>query len=354
MFKIATSAQGRAKARVLAPAVTAGACLDSCESVPVHRGKVPLEGSRAFGAVWLGWLLWRALKVDTLLERSMRVGRETVRWADSIAILGVARLCEPSSELHVAERWCRTPALEDPLGVPEEAIHDARLHRSLDRVLPRKAAIESHLVERFGELFDLDYDLLLHGVTSTYFEGKADTQLCKRGYPRDHRLDCVQANIALVVTREGMPSGYEIFPGNTADVSAVEEIVSTMWARLGKANRAWVTDRGTASEDNLEWLNHSRRSYVIGTPKAELKCWWRQIEDCADWRPIREDVEVKLCRGRDNARADVSRNDLSIRCVVRPDTDQALPIDRTGLGLPQRLRTPASIEMQCQPWTLSS
>ena len=128
-----------------------------------------------------------------------------------IAILVIARLCEPSSELHVAEQWYRTTALEDLLGVCSERVYDERLYRTLDRLLPHKEAIEAHLVKRLGELFELDYDLLLYDVTSTYFEGVADPAIAKRGYSRDHRPDCVQVNIALVVTREGMPLGYEIF-----------------------------------------------------------------------------------------------------------------------------------------------
>lgn len=322
-------AQGRANAKALARSITAGASVDSqrclfedgaaCESVPVQLGKVRLERSRAFGAVWLGWLLWRALKLDELLDRLMPAGRETVRWADVIAILAVGRLCEPSSELHVAERWYRTTALEDLLGVSAESIYDERLYRSLDRVLPHKAAIEAHLVERFGELFDLDYDLLLYDVTSTYFEGAADPSLCKRGYSRDHRPDCVQVNIALVVTREGMPLGYEIFPGNTADVSTVEEIVGSMEARFGKANRVWVMDRGMVSQDNLEWLHQTGRRYVIGTPKVELKRWLRQIEDHNDWRQIREDVEVKICRG-----PEAEETFLLCRSASRIDKERAM------------------------------
>lgn len=322
-------AEGRARATVLAREMTGRAnelrqrsLFDAPqpeEAVKVRLNAVRLERSRAFGAVWLGWLLWRALKLDELLERLMPAGRESVRWADVIAILAVGRLCEPSSELHVAERWYRTTALEDLIGVPDEAIYDERLYRSLDRVLPHKAAIEAHLVERFGELFDLDYDLLLYDVTSTYFEGKADPALCKRGYSRDHRPDCVQVNIALVVTREGMPLGYEIFPGNTVDVSTVEEIVSAMEARFGKANRVWVMDRGMVSQDNLEWLHQTGRRYVIGTPKAELKRWLKQIEDHADWRHIREDVEVKICRGPDNA-----ETFLLCRSASRIDKERAM------------------------------
>lgn len=322
-------AQGRAKARALARSITGERCNeaqgqlfdedDGSEAVPVQLGKVRLERSRAFGAVWLGWLLWRALRLDELLSELMPAGREAVRWADVVAILVIGRLCEPSSELHVAERWYRTTALEDLLGVSSEAIYDERLYRSLDRLLPHKEAIEAHLVQRFGELFELDYDLLLYDVTSTYFEGVADPEIAKRGYSRDHRPDCVQVNIALVVTREGMPLGYEIFPGNTADVSTVEEIVSSMEKRFGKANRVWVMDRGMASEDNLAWLNETGRRYVIGTPKAELKRWLKQIEDTTDWRHIRDDVEVKICTGPDSV-----ETFLLVRSASRIDKERAM------------------------------
>jgi len=322
-------AQGRARATLLARELTGrgdeprqGSLFDvpqSDEAVKVRLNAVRLERSRGFGAVWLGWLLWRALKLDELLDRLIPAGRESVRWADVIAILAIGRLCEPSSELHVAERWYRTTALEDLLGVPTESIYDERLYRSLDRLLPHKRAIEAHLVERFGELFDLDYDLLLYDVTSTYFEGVADPQLCKRGYSRDHRPDCVQVNIALVVTREGMPLGYEIFPGNRVDASTVEEVVGSMEARFGKANRVWVMDRGMVSQDNLQWLSQTGRRYVIGTPKAELKRWLKQIEDHTDWRQIREDVQVKICRG-----PDAQETFLLCRSASRIDKERAM------------------------------
>src|SRR3970282_2288475 len=142
-----------------------------------------------------------------------------------------------------------------------------------------KEAIEQHLVKRFGELFELDYDLLLYDVTSTYFEGVADPAIAQRGYSRDHRPDCVQGKIALVVTRGGMPLGYEIFPGNTTDVTTVEEIVSSMERRFGKANRIWVMDRGMVSAENIAWLNETGRRYVIGTARAELGRWDKEIAD---------------------------------------------------------------------------
>jgi transposase len=291
----------------------------SHEPVKVRLDAVRLERSRSFGAVWLGLKLWQALRLDELLSERMPAGRELVPWSDVIAILVIGRLCEPSSELHVAERWYRTTALGDLLGVSSASIYDERLYRSLDRLLPHKQAIEAHLVSRFGELFELDYDLLLYDVTSTYFEGVADPTIAKRGYSRDHRPDCVQVNIALVLTREGMPLGYEIFPGNKADVTTVEEIVAAMEARFGKANRVWVMDRGMASADNLAWLNETGRRYVIGTPKAELKRWLKQIEERTDWRHIRDDVEVKICRGPDS-----EETFLLCRSASRIDKERAM------------------------------
>ena len=322
-------AQGRARARALARTITGNAAVDSqrhlfeandgLETVPVRLGQVRVERSRGFGAVWLGWTLWRALKLDELCGQLLPPGRESVPWADMVAMLVIGRLCEPSSELHVAEQWYRTTALEDLLQIPAESVYDERLYRTLDRLLPHKEAIEQHLVKRFGELFELDYDLLLYDVTSTYFEGVADPSIAKRGYSRDHRPDCVQVNIALVVTRGGMPLGYEIFPGNTTDVTTVEQIVCSMEQRFGKANRVWVMDRGMVSAENIAWLNETGRRYVIGTPRSELKRWARQLADTAEWRRIREDLEVKVCRGPEG-----TETFLLCRSAARVEKERAM------------------------------
>jgi hypothetical protein len=180
-------AQGRARAAALARSISGHAggysqrkLFEGDEPsapVAVKLDQVRLERARSFGAVWLGWLLWQALKFDELCSALMPRGREAVSWADVIAILVIGRLCEPSSELHVAERWYRTTALEDLLGVKSEDIYDERLYRALDRLLPHKEALEQHLAKRLGELFELDYDLLLYDVTSTYFEGVADPNI---------------------------------------------------------------------------------------------------------------------------------------------------------------------------------
>jgi len=300
-------AEGRAKAKALARTIT-GRTDDQRQGnlfeapttpVAVRLDRVRIERGRAFGGVWLGWQLWQALKFDQLLCELMPGGREKIAWAQMAAILVIARLCEPSSELHIAEDWYRRTALEDLIGVATEDVYDARLYRSLDRLLPHKEAIEKHLVRRLGELFAIKYDLLLYDVTSTYFEGVGDAEICKRGYSRDHRPDCVQVNIALVVTKEGFPLGYELFEGNRVDVTTVEEIVTAMEARYGKVDRVWVMDRGMVSADNIEWLQEGQRRYILGASRSEIKKWSKQLADNANWQQVRDGVEVKICPGPD-------------------------------------------------------
>src|SRR3990172_9575601 len=298
-------AAGRARARALARAIMGDHAqpdlFDPAEpdaTIPVRLQGIRLDRGRTFGDVWLGWTLWRALRLDEWLARLLPEGREAVPWATMAAVLVLARLCEPSSELHIAEDWYRRTALDDLLALPAPLVNDDRLYRALDKLLPHKRALEQHLVARLGALFALDYDLLLYDVTSTYFEGlAARNPLAQRGHSRDHRPDCKQVCIALVVTREGMPLGYEIFPGNRTDVTTVQEIVETMEARYGIAERVWVMDRGMMSAENIEWLQETGRRYLIGTPRSELKRWSREIADAHDWRTVREGVEAKLCRG---------------------------------------------------------
>jgi len=245
--------------------------------------------------VWLGWTLWRVLGLEAFCETAMPRGRADVPWSTMAAILVIARLCEPSSELHIAEDWYRKTALEDLLGVAPEQVNDDRLYRALDQLLPHKAALETHLKARLGELFALDYDLMLYDVTSTYFEGEAKgVSMAKRGHSRDHRPDCKQVCIALVVTREGMPVGYEVFDGNRVDVTTVEEIVATMETRHGEANRVWVMDRGMTSASNIAWLQAGKRRYLIGATKGELKKLKTSLLDARDWTQVREDVEAKI------------------------------------------------------------
>jgi transposase len=255
-------------------------------------------------------------------------------------VLVLARLCEPSSELHIAETWYRGTALEDLFALPASLVNDDRLYRALDRLLGHKDALQQHLVARLGELFALDYDLLLYDVTSVYFEGAAETNpLAQRGHSRDHRADCKQVCLALVVSREGMPIGYEVFAGNRTDVTTVEDIVKAMEGRYGLAQRIWVMDRGMTSEDNLEWLRETGRRYLVGTPKSELKKWAGPLADARDWQTVRDGLEAKQCVGPDGVETFVL-----IRSVERREKEHAMP-DRfarrieTGLErLGRRLR----------------
>src|SRR5437879_4947518 len=189
--------------------------------VEVDLKRIAVERKRKFGAPWLGLRLSRQLGLVDFLEQTLPAGREEIPWPVMAQILILARLCNPSSELHLAEHFYEASALSDLLGVPASKVNEDRLYRALDQLLPHKEELEKHLKDRLGEWFDLDYDLLLYDVTSTYFEGEAKrNELAQRGYSRDHRPDCKQVNIALVVSREGMPLGYELFAGNRNDVTA--------------------------------------------------------------------------------------------------------------------------------------
>jgi len=263
----------------------------------VRLDRLRVERQRRFGDVWLGVTLWQALQLDTLCADVLPVGRESVPWSLVAAIVVIARLCEPSSELYVAERWYERTALEDLLGVPAELINDDRLYRLLDHLVWHKSDLEHHLRKRLGELFAIEYDLLLYDVTSTYFEGLAvRNKMARRGHSRDQRGDCLQVCIALVVTREGMPLGYEVFDGNTPDVTTVKTIVGTMEARYGLAQRIWVMDRGMRSKSNVQWLQESGRRYLLGAPRSLLAHFAEHVASPHGWQAVHDGVEVKLCR----------------------------------------------------------
>jgi Transposase DDE domain len=263
--------------------------------VEIDRTRVRVENCRQLGAPWLALELAKRLGLHELLERTLAAGQEHVPWSLTALILVIARFCEPSSELHIAEHFYRQSALCDLLGVPVDKVDDNRLYRGLDELLPHKPALEMFLKQRFGELFAIEYDLLLYAVTSTYFEGQAKANpWAKHGYSRDHRPDCKQVCIGLVVTRCGLPLGYEVFAGNRHDSTTLEEIVETMEARYGQAQRIWALDRGMVSEDNLDFLKAGQRQYIVGTPKSQLKRFEQQLAG-HDWHAIREGLEVKLC-----------------------------------------------------------
>jgi hypothetical protein len=284
--------------------------------------RVRWERARDFGELFLAQHLWRLLGLDAVLKERMGRGGEQIPWPAMAFILTAARLIAPSSELALEERFYPKTALEDICGVPEGRVNKDRLYRTLDRLLPHKAALESHLKSRLGTLFDEPFDVLLYDLTSTYFEGLAEgNPVARRGYSRDHRPDCVQIVIGLVVTRSGLPLGYEVFHGNRAEPTTLDEMMAKMEALYGKASRIWVFDRGVASEKNLEALRRSGGLYLVGTPRTLL----RKVEAAlleGEWKTVREGIEVKrvdapdgsedtfiLCRSADRQQKEAAIHD---------------------------------------------
>jgi transposase len=264
-------------------------------TAPVRLKGIAIERSRQFGDVYLALALWRGLGLEELCERLLPAGQERISWARMAAVLVAARFCEPSSELHIAEDWYRRTALCDLLQLGDEEVNKDRLYRGLDHLLVHKAALEAHLSQRCGELFTIQNEVLLYDVTSTYFEGQAEANpQARRGHSRDHRPDCKQVCLALVVTFDGFPLGYEVFAGNTNDSRTLQTIVATMEARHGVVGRVWITDRGMASAKNLAWLRDTGRRYIIGAPKSELKKFGAELAAATGWRTVQEGVEVKL------------------------------------------------------------
>lgn len=283
------------------PAPIQGQLGDPAPAKPRHlwmevdvRG-LRVERVRDFGEAYLALALWRRLGLHTLLRDLIEPGRESVSWELTACILTLARFCGNQSELEVAERWYADSALEDLLGVPFTQVNDARLYRGLDVLIGQKDRLCQHLLERYQSWFGVEFEFLLYDVTSTYFEGKAEgNPKAKRGYSRDQRSECKQVNIGLVVTPEGLPIGYEVFAGNTADVSTVEDMVEMMEQKYGQAKRIWVMDRGMVSEDNLDFLRERRARYIVGLPKQQMRRYEAQLLEQSDWSEVQPGVEVKL------------------------------------------------------------
>ena len=261
----------------------------------VDTSRVRVERLRKFGEVYLGLVLWRRLKLGQFFDEAMERGREEIAWGTMACILTLARFCAPSSELQIAEFWYAKTALDDLLFVPADKVNEDRLYRALDALLPHKDGLFRHFQEVYGELFGTTFDILLYDITSTYFEGQAKGNAqAKHGYSRDKRPDCVQVCIALVVTPEGLPLAYEVLDGNRTDVTTIEEIVEAMRGKYGHERRTWVMDRGMVSEDNLDLLREQKASYIVGTPKSQLKTFEHRLLE-QDWEQVAPGVEVKLC-----------------------------------------------------------
>jgi transposase len=268
---------------------------DEPNVVRVRLDKIGWSNGRRFGDIWLARWLWQFLQLDQIVTRQVPQGKETVAPADVIAIEVINRLCQPCSEFALAEHWYAATGLEDLLGVPDAEVTKDRLYHTLDQLRAAKENIENDLKRRFGELFQLDYELLLYDLTSTYFEGLAEgNELAQRGYSRDHRSDCKQVIVALVVTREGFPLAHYTWEGNTQDLKTVQRLVSAIEARFGKSQRVWVMDRGMISDEALTFLHADGRRYLLATKRPALNAFQAELR-APGWHglPDNPDVQVK-------------------------------------------------------------
>ena len=268
------------------------------ETLQVRLSEMRLEHPRQWGACWLGDHLWRTLHLDDFFGARLPVSREDTDWEKVLRILVIYRLLSPGSEWRLHRHWFGTTALADLLGVDERAVQDDTLYRCHDLVLPMKEELFGHLRQRWSDLFGVRYEVLLYDLTSTYFEcdvPEDENDPRRFGYSRDRRGDCVQVVVALVVTPEGLPLAYEMFPGNTADKTTLRGMLATIRRRYGAAERIWIMDRGIPTEEILTELRatDSGVRYLVGTPKGRLTRYEAALAE-KPWQAVRPQLRVKL------------------------------------------------------------
>jgi transposase len=277
---------------------------DHCEGVLADESVVRLrmshmrlERPRQWGGCWLALQLWRELELDEFWAERLLPSRKGTRWSEVLLILVVYRLLSPGSEWRLHREWYGRSALADLLGM-DRVIDEHALYDCHDLLLEYKSALFDHLIGRWRDLFNVSFDVLLYDLTSTYFEidPPLDEQSKRQfGYSRDHRPDCVQVVIALVITPEGFPLAYEVLAGNTADNTTLREFLTRIERQYGKARRIWLCDRGVPTEEVLQEMRISDPpvQYLVGTPKGRLTALERALLE-KPWVKAREDVRVKL------------------------------------------------------------
>lgn len=269
---------------------------DAMASVQVKLNEMELRRPRAFGNCWLGCELWRQLELDWFWQRRLPRGREGVGWAEVLKLLVVNRLIDPGSEFRLHRQWFDRSAMDELLGLDFAVAGKDRLYRCLDRVLAHKQELFVHLKQRWQDLFDEEFDVLLYDLTSTYVEGEAqEIPKAKHGYSRDGRFDCKQVVIALVVTPRGFPLAYEVMEGNTSDRTTLRGFLDKIEKTYGKARRVWMMDRGIPQEEVLAEMRAPEREtfYLVGTPRGKIKQYEKQWLELP-WHKVRDSVEVKL------------------------------------------------------------
>ena len=269
---------------------------DALDSVQVKLSEMKLERARPYGNCWLGCQLWKQLQLDEFWTEKLPKGRETVRWEQVLELLVVNRLIDPGSEFRLHRQWFDHSAMDVLLGQDFAVAEKDRLYRCLDRVLEHKQELFIHLRQRWEDLFDAEFDLLLYDLTSTYIEGEAEQNpKAKYGYSRDGKPNCKQVVIALVMTPTGLPIAYEVMDGNTSDKTTLRGFLDKVETMYGKARRVWLMDRGIPTEALLKEMRESRQEafYLVGTSKSKIKQYEQKWLDLP-WRKVRESVEVKL------------------------------------------------------------
>lgn len=267
-----------------------------CAVIQVQLSGLQVCHPRQWGACWLACTLWDQLELDRFWADKLKPSRKGTRWLNVLKTLVVYRLLDPGSEWRLYRQWYERSALGDLLGEDFSLVQLQKLYRCLDQVLPYKTPLFSFLKQRWQQLFEVGFDVLLYDLTSTYFEAEpADSEKKKYGYSRDKRPDCVQVVIALVVTPEGFPLAYEVLAGNTSDKTTLEDFVKKIEKQYGRQRRVWVMDRGIPTEEALASMRASDPpvQYLVGTPKGHLNALEKRFLT-QPWQPVREQVEVKL------------------------------------------------------------
>jgi hypothetical protein len=269
-----------------------------CDVVSIRLSGMRLRRPRQWGACWLAMVLWDQLRLDEFWRPALPPSREGTSWLNVLKTLVSYRVISPGSEWRLHRQWFATTALADLLGVDARAVQDDTLYRCHDLLLPLKEELFGHLRQRWSDLFGARYEVVLYDLTSTYFECAApDDEADPRhfGYSRDKRSDCVQVVVALVVTPEGLPLAYEMFPGNTADKTTLRGMLATIRRRYGAAERIWIMDRGIPTEEILAELRaaDSGVRYLVGTPKGRLTKLEAALAE-RPWQDVRPQLRVKL------------------------------------------------------------
>jgi hypothetical protein len=292
--------EGTAQPRTLAlfPEDRSEGLLDDGSIVRLKLSRLRLVRPRQWGACWLALTLWRELRLDRFWGELLPASRKGTRWDEILFVLVAYRLIAPGSEWRLHREWFHRSALADLLGGDAGLAESHKLYRCHDRLLAHKQALFDHLVGRWRDLFNASFDVLLYDLTSTYFESDPpfpEGDKRRHGYSRDHRPDCVQVIIALVVTPEGLPLAYEVLPGNTADNATLKGFLERIERHYGKARRIWLMDRGVPTEAVLAEMRAADPpvQYLVGTPKGRLG---RLEQDLVaqPWHEARPGVEVKL------------------------------------------------------------